>query len=53
MQGHVSRPEKEEKEEIYQEQWPDYLKQLTGRYFYYFKCVASFPVYLRFALYAY
>uniref|UniRef100_A0A8D0B798 ATP-dependent DNA/RNA helicase DHX36 n=1 Tax=Salvator merianae TaxID=96440 RepID=A0A8D0B798_SALMN len=32
MQGRVSRPEKEEKEEMYQERWPDYLKQLRGRY---------------------
>uniref|UniRef100_A0A7M4FV47 RNA helicase n=1 Tax=Crocodylus porosus TaxID=8502 RepID=A0A7M4FV47_CROPO len=32
MQGHISRPEKEEKEEIYRERWPDYLKQLQGRY---------------------
>ncbi|XP_044288660.1 ATP-dependent DNA/RNA helicase DHX36 [Varanus komodoensis] len=32
MQGRISRPEKEEKEEIYQDQWPDYLKQLKGRY---------------------
>ncbi|XP_075013623.1 ATP-dependent DNA/RNA helicase DHX36 isoform X1 [Calonectris borealis] len=32
MQGHVSRPEKEEKEEIYRERWPDYLRQLRGRY---------------------
>ncbi|KAM7044266.1 ATP-dependent DNA/RNA helicase DHX36 isoform 2-T2 [Acridotheres tristis] len=32
MQGHVSRPEKEEKEEIYREQWPAYLRQLQGRY---------------------
>ncbi|KAG8136062.1 putative ATP-dependent RNA helicase DHX36 protein [Naja naja] len=32
MQGHVSRPEKEEKEEIYHEQWPDYVKQLRTRY---------------------
>ncbi|NXG29790.1 DHX36 helicase, partial [Dromaius novaehollandiae] len=31
MQGHVSRPEKEEKEEIYKERWPDYLRQLRGR----------------------
>ncbi|KAF1474091.1 ATP-dependent RNA helicase DHX36, partial [Pygoscelis antarcticus] len=31
MQGHVSRPEKEEKEEIYRERWPDYLRQLRGR----------------------
>uniref|UniRef100_A0A803TTD1 RNA helicase n=1 Tax=Anolis carolinensis TaxID=28377 RepID=A0A803TTD1_ANOCA len=26
MQGRISRPEKEEKEEIYQERWPDYLR---------------------------
>ncbi|NXA95847.1 DHX36 helicase, partial [Melanocharis versteri] len=32
MQGHVSRPEKEEKEEIYRQQWPSYLRQLQGRY---------------------
>nr|XP_005494669.1 ATP-dependent RNA helicase DHX36 [Zonotrichia albicollis] len=32
MQGHMSRPEKEEKEEIYQQQWPGYLRQLQGRY---------------------
>ncbi|KAF4802070.1 ATP-dependent RNA helicase DHX36 [Turdus rufiventris] len=32
MQGHVSRPDKEEKEEIYREQWPAYLRQLQGRY---------------------
>ncbi|KAM8804835.1 ATP-dependent DNA/RNA helicase DHX36 [Eudromia elegans] len=32
MQGHVSRPEKEEKEEVYKERWPDYLRQLRGRY---------------------
>ncbi|NXU44204.1 DHX36 helicase, partial [Drymodes brunneopygia] len=32
MQGHVSRPEKEKKEDIYREQWPGYLKQLQGRY---------------------
>ncbi|NWZ70812.1 DHX36 helicase, partial [Acrocephalus arundinaceus] len=32
MQGRVSRPEKEEKEEIYRQQWPDYLRQLQGRY---------------------
>ncbi|RMC01874.1 hypothetical protein DUI87_21035 [Hirundo rustica rustica] len=32
MQGHVSRPEKEEKEEIYRQQWPGYLRQLQGRY---------------------
>uniref|UniRef100_A0A8D2P2V5 ATP-dependent DNA/RNA helicase DHX36 n=1 Tax=Zosterops lateralis melanops TaxID=1220523 RepID=A0A8D2P2V5_ZOSLA len=28
MQGHVSRPEKEKKEEIYRQQWPAYLRQL-------------------------
>ncbi|XP_062832753.1 ATP-dependent DNA/RNA helicase DHX36 isoform X1 [Anolis carolinensis] len=32
MQGRISRPEKEEKEEIYQERWPDYLRQIRGRY---------------------
>ncbi|NWV60216.1 DHX36 helicase, partial [Malurus elegans] len=32
MQGHVSRPEKEEKEEIYRQQWPGYLRHLQGRY---------------------
>ncbi|NXI33758.1 DHX36 helicase, partial [Sterrhoptilus dennistouni] len=32
MQGHVSRPEKEKKEEIYRQQWPAYLRQLHGRY---------------------
>ncbi|NXI76132.1 DHX36 helicase, partial [Rhipidura dahli] len=32
MQGHVSRPEKEEKEEIYRQRWPGYLKQLQARY---------------------
>ncbi|NXR55108.1 DHX36 helicase, partial [Hippolais icterina] len=32
MQGRVSRPEKEEKEEIYRQQWPGYLRQLQGRY---------------------
>uniref|UniRef100_A0A8C3T5I7 ATP-dependent DNA/RNA helicase DHX36 n=1 Tax=Chelydra serpentina TaxID=8475 RepID=A0A8C3T5I7_CHESE len=32
MQGHISRPEKEEREEIYRERWPDYLRQLRGRY---------------------
>ncbi|NWH73734.1 DHX36 helicase, partial [Piaya cayana] len=31
MQGHVSRPEKEEKEEIYRERWPEYLQRLRGR----------------------
>ncbi|NXT42589.1 DHX36 helicase, partial [Pelecanoides urinatrix] len=31
MQGHVSRPEKEEKEEMYRERWADYLRQLRGR----------------------
>ncbi|NWT60966.1 DHX36 helicase, partial [Erythrocercus mccallii] len=32
MQGRMSRPEKEEKEEIYRQQWPGYLRQLQGRY---------------------
>uniref|UniRef100_A0A4X2LKK4 ATP-dependent DNA/RNA helicase DHX36 n=2 Tax=Vombatus ursinus TaxID=29139 RepID=A0A4X2LKK4_VOMUR len=32
MQGHVNRPEKEEKEAIYKERWPDYVRQLRGRY---------------------
>ncbi|XP_038002186.1 ATP-dependent DNA/RNA helicase DHX36 [Motacilla alba alba] len=32
MQGHMSRPEKEEKEEIYRQQWPSYLRELQGRY---------------------
>ncbi|NXE95347.1 DHX36 helicase, partial [Menura novaehollandiae] len=32
MQGHVSRPEKEEKEKIYRQQWAGYLRQLQGRY---------------------
>ncbi|NWT08777.1 DHX36 helicase, partial [Vireo altiloquus] len=32
MQGHVSRREKEEKEQIYRQQWPDYLRQLQDRY---------------------
>ncbi|RLV94217.1 hypothetical protein DV515_00013205 [Chloebia gouldiae] len=32
MQGHMSRPEKEEKEEIYRQQWPGYLRQLQHRY---------------------
>ncbi|NXB89955.1 DHX36 helicase, partial [Vidua chalybeata] len=32
MQGHMSRPEKEEKEEIYRQQWPGYLRQLQDRY---------------------
>ncbi|KAK2538549.1 Dhx36 [Columba guinea] len=32
MQGHVSRPEKEEKEALYRERWPEYLRQLRGRY---------------------
>ncbi|NXQ56559.1 DHX36 helicase, partial [Anthoscopus minutus] len=32
MQGRVSRPEKEEKEEIYRQQWPGYLRQLQDRY---------------------
>uniref|UniRef100_A0A8D0L149 ATP-dependent DNA/RNA helicase DHX36 n=1 Tax=Sphenodon punctatus TaxID=8508 RepID=A0A8D0L149_SPHPU len=32
MQGHVTRPEKEEKEAIYREQWPEYLSRLRERY---------------------
>ncbi|NXB97960.1 DHX36 helicase, partial [Orthonyx spaldingii] len=32
MHGQVSRPEKEEKEKIYREQWPGYLRQLQDRY---------------------
>ncbi|XP_050164703.1 ATP-dependent DNA/RNA helicase DHX36 [Myiozetetes cayanensis] len=32
LQGHVSRPDKEEKEELYRERWPEYLRQLRGRY---------------------
>ncbi|XP_005996531.1 ATP-dependent DNA/RNA helicase DHX36 [Latimeria chalumnae] len=32
MQGQMWRPEKEEKEEEYGLQWPDYLKRLRGRY---------------------
>lgn len=45
MQGHISRPEKEEKEEIYHEQWPDYVKQLRTRYVYFislFKATFNF-----------
>ncbi|XP_029423024.1 ATP-dependent DNA/RNA helicase DHX36 isoform X5 [Nannospalax galili] len=32
MQGHVNRQEKEEKEAIYKERWPDYTKELRRRY---------------------
>ncbi|XP_005393115.1 PREDICTED: ATP-dependent RNA helicase DHX36 isoform X1 [Chinchilla lanigera] len=32
MQGHVNRPEKEEKEAIYKERWPDYVRELRRRY---------------------
>uniref|UniRef100_A0A5F5PS63 ATP-dependent DNA/RNA helicase DHX36 n=1 Tax=Equus caballus TaxID=9796 RepID=A0A5F5PS63_HORSE len=32
MQGHVNRQEKEEKEAIYKERWPDYVKELRKRY---------------------
>ncbi|KAM5292465.1 ATP-dependent DNA/RNA helicase DHX36 isoform 2-T2 [Ctenodactylus gundi] len=32
MQGRVSRPEKEEKEAIYKERWPDYVRGLRRRY---------------------
>uniref|UniRef100_A0A8C0JVY1 RNA helicase n=1 Tax=Canis lupus dingo TaxID=286419 RepID=A0A8C0JVY1_CANLU len=32
MQGHVNRQEKEEKEAIYKERWPDYVRELRKRY---------------------
>ncbi|KAH0504983.1 ATP-dependent RNA helicase DHX36 [Microtus ochrogaster] len=32
MQGHVNRQEKEEKEAIYKERWPAYIKELRTRY---------------------
>uniref|UniRef100_A0A2K5C9E1 ATP-dependent DNA/RNA helicase DHX36 n=1 Tax=Aotus nancymaae TaxID=37293 RepID=A0A2K5C9E1_AOTNA len=32
MQGHVNRQEKEEKEAIYKERWPDYVRELRRRY---------------------
>ncbi|ELR47562.1 Putative ATP-dependent RNA helicase DHX36 [Bos mutus] len=32
MQGHVNRQEKEEKEAIYKERWPGYLRELRQRY---------------------
>ncbi|NWU82636.1 DHX36 helicase, partial [Onychorhynchus coronatus] len=32
LQGTVSRPDKEEKEESYRQRWPEYLRQLRGRY---------------------
>ncbi|KFO27909.1 Putative ATP-dependent RNA helicase DHX36 [Fukomys damarensis] len=32
MQGHVNRPEKEEKETIYKERWPEYVRELRKRY---------------------
>ncbi|XP_069856184.1 ATP-dependent DNA/RNA helicase DHX36 [Dipodomys merriami] len=32
LQGHVNRREKEEKEAIYKERWPDYIRELRGRY---------------------
>lgn len=31
MQGHVNRQEKEEKEAIYKERWPDYVRELGKR----------------------
>lgn len=31
MQGHVNRQEKEEKEVIYKERWPDYVRELRKR----------------------
>uniref|UniRef100_A0A8D2B5Y0 ATP-dependent DNA/RNA helicase DHX36 n=1 Tax=Sciurus vulgaris TaxID=55149 RepID=A0A8D2B5Y0_SCIVU len=32
MQGHINRQEKEEKEAVYQERWPDYIRELRRRY---------------------
>ncbi|XP_040830767.1 ATP-dependent DNA/RNA helicase DHX36 isoform X2 [Ochotona curzoniae] len=32
MHGHVNRQEKEEKEAIYKERWPDYVRELRRRY---------------------
>uniref|UniRef100_A0A8C8YID8 ATP-dependent DNA/RNA helicase DHX36 n=1 Tax=Prolemur simus TaxID=1328070 RepID=A0A8C8YID8_PROSS len=32
MQGHVNRQEKEEKETIYKERWPDYVRELRRKY---------------------
>ena len=32
MQGHVNRQEKEEKEAIYKERWPSYLRELRKKY---------------------
>nr|XP_021514063.1 ATP-dependent RNA helicase DHX36 [Meriones unguiculatus] len=32
MQGHVNRQEKEEKEAVYKERWPAYIKELRTRY---------------------
>lgn len=32
MQGHVNRQEKEEKEALYKERWPAYIKELRTRY---------------------
>ncbi|XP_045053038.1 ATP-dependent DNA/RNA helicase DHX36 isoform X2 [Desmodus rotundus] len=32
MQGHVNRQEKEEKEAIYKDRWPDYIRELQQRY---------------------
>lgn len=31
MQGHVHRQEKEEKEALYRERWPSYLKELEKK----------------------
>ncbi|XP_053566041.1 ATP-dependent DNA/RNA helicase DHX36 [Bombina bombina] len=32
LQGHTTQPEKEEKEELYRERWPEYVRKLQGRY---------------------
>ncbi|XP_006868024.1 PREDICTED: probable ATP-dependent RNA helicase DHX36 isoform X3 [Chrysochloris asiatica] len=32
MQGHINRQEKEEKEAVYKERWPDYVRELRRRY---------------------
>ncbi|XP_063772172.1 ATP-dependent DNA/RNA helicase DHX36 isoform X1 [Pseudophryne corroboree] len=32
MQGHMTRPEKAEKEELYKERWPQFVRSLQGRY---------------------
>lgn len=37
MQGHVNRQEKEEKEAIYKDRWPDYIRELQQRWVYLFE----------------